>query len=340
MGNKTEEKVEERLSILETRANRNHKQILELANRDVARLNRLFTPLSLIGPVFISILYSVFTISFSAFVLWHLIVDVAATITLIVALLVLFSKLNIAQNVITKIETDKVDRQKRIESLEERICLLESDQSFYISATQLIGQTMKNGQADIESLAKVLVASIYHNLSRLSNGENITINLYELRNDTIKMILSTTRFQHCSRDNVDIPVLYQSVDGLDIKDNRIQDYYCIKCIRGKIKGRDGKYVLANWERIVQEFKWDGWTSTEKQKILNQHDHQKCIEQGFKYNQYLGFKIRRDDGIVVFLEIIANEHTTIAPTSEIDHVSHRLRETYSPLLSILWDISDI
>ena len=202
---------------------------------------------------------------------------------------------------------------------------------------------MKDGKKNIEELSKVLVAVIYHNLSHITKGDNITINLYELRNEKIRMILSTTRLHYCERGSVDIPVLYQSKTGLDIKDGSIQEYYCIKCIRGKIKGKDGKYVISDWKKIARDFKWDGWTAKEKEKILNDNDsersREKSIELGFKYNQYFSFKIRRDDGILILFEIIANGKTTIAPTDEIDRVTHRLRETYSPLISILWDISD-
>ena len=340
MGKRKEQAVDERKSILEVRAKHDIMLMLKLAKEEVDKLNTVFTLVSLIGPIAISLLYLFLTIDFSALVWWHLAVDVAATLALIIALLVLFYKLDIAQRVITLIETSKADRQKRIEALEKRIELLEGDQSFYISATQLIGQAMKDGKKDIEALAKVLVAVIYHNLSHITKGDNITINLYELRDEKIKMILSTTRLHHCERSSVDIPVLYQSQTGLDIKDGSIQDYYCIKRIRGKIKGRDGKYVISDWKKLAREFKWDGWTAKEKEKILKDSDREKCIELGFKYNQYFSFKIRRDDGTLVFFEIIANGQTIIAPTNEINRVTHRLRETYSPLLSILWDIADV
>lgn len=154
------------------------------------------------------------------------------------------------------------------------------------------------------------------------------------------MILSTPRLHHCQRDSVNIPVLFKAENGLDIKDKNIQNYYCIKCLTGKVQGKDGKYILPDWISLAKEFKWEGWTQEEKQDILNSADREKCIEQGFKYNQYLGFKIKRDDGTIGYFEIIANEDTVIADIHHLNSVTHRLRETYSPLLSILWDISDI
>ena len=343
MEKRKEKAAEEKRSILEVRTKRNTMLMLKLAKEKASKLNTAFTLVSLIGPITISLLYLFFTIDVSALVWWHLVVDVVATFALIISLIVLAYKLDVAQRVVILIETSKESYQKRIEALEKRNELLEGDQSFYISATQLLGQAMKDGKKNIEELSKVLVAVIYHNLSHITKGDNITINLYESRNEKIRMILSTTRLHYCERGSVDIPVLYQSKTGLDIKDGSIQEYYCIKCIRGKIKGRDGKYVVSDWKKIARDFKWDGWTAKEKEKILNDNDsersREKSIELGFKYNQYFSFKIRRDDGILILFEIIANGKTTIAPTDEIDRVTHRLRETYSPLISILWDISD-
>ena len=98
--------------------------------------------------------------------------------------------------------------------------------------------------------------------------------------------------------------------------------------------------MADWKTIVQEFKWDGWDAGEKEEIIRNNDHEKCIELGFKYNQYFAFKIRRDDGTIGFFEIIANKYTTIATDKEFNRVTHRLKETYYPLLSILWDIAGV
>ena len=335
-----ERKIEERKLLLESRANQSNQKPLELARQDVDRINTVFTLVSLLGPIVVSLLYLFLAIDLSSFVWWHAAIDGAATVILIVALLVLFFKLNIAQGVITKIETSILVQQEQINSLKKQIETLKNNQSLYVIATQLIGQEMKGGKTDIVSLTKILFAVIYQNLSKITSGDNITINLYELRNNRIKMILSTTRLHHCQRDSVNIPVLFKAENGLDIKDRNIQDYYCIKCLTGKVRGKDGKYILPDWISLAKEFKWEGWTQEEKQDILNSADREKCIEQGFKYNQYLGFKIKRDDGTIGYFEIIANEDTVIADIHHLNSVTHRLRETYSPLLSILWDISDI
>lgn len=339
MGKLKEKAIDKSKAICEVESKHNIEKTLELAKQRVTSLNKWLTAASSIGPVCISLLYLFLTIDFSNFVLWHLLVDVAATLLVIGVLLVWIYKLDIAQCVVNRIETDKEDRQKRIEKLEERIKLLDDDKSFYASATLLIGEAMKAGQQDIESLAKVLCAAIYHNLSMVTTGDNITINLYELRNGWVKMLLSATRLKHCEKSSVNSPMLYKSNSGLSINDPRIQGYYCIKCLKGKkVKGKDGKYAVSSWEELARNFKWSGWNATEKEEIIKSHDRQRCIEQGFKYNQYFAFKIKRDDGVTGFFEIITNEHTLLATTSEFDHVTHRLRDTYLPLINVLWDIS--
>ena len=338
MGKMKEKSINKLKAIYEAETKHNIEKTLELAKRKVTNLNKWLTAASSIDPVFISLLYLIFSIDFSDFVWWHFAVDVTATVVVIGVLCRLIYKLDIAQSVANRIETDKEDRQKRIEKLEERIKLLDDDKSFYASATLSIGKEMKAGQQNIESIAKVLCAAIYHNLSLVAKGDNITINLYELRNGRVKMLLSYTRLQYCEKSSVNSPALYKSDEGLSINDKSIQGYYCIKCLKGKVKGRDGKYTISSWEELAREFKWSGWNTAEKEEILKNHDRQKCIEQGFKYNQYFAFKIKRDDDITGFFEIIANENTVLATTSEFDHVTHRLRDTYLPLVSVLWDIS--
>lgn len=339
MGKRKKRIIEEKQSIFEARAKLGTESALDLAKSEQNKLSNIYTLTSVIGPVVVSLLYLFLAIDFSAFIWWHLFVDVAATIILIATLLFLFYKLDIIQRVIARIETSKEQLQKRIEALDKNIKRLEGNEVFYISATELIGKTMKSGKTDLESLSKVVIGAIYHNLSGITNGDNITINLYELRNSRIKMILSCTRLQYCERDSVDIPALYSAKDGLDISNSSIQDYYCIQCIRGKVRPKGGKFVIDDWKEMVEKFRWDNWEPGEKEVILRNGDRERCIEQGFRYNQYFAFKFVRDDRTVGYFEIIANEYTTIALDKEFDHITHKLKETYLPLLKILWDISD-
>ena len=334
------QKIEDRKSILEARAAQTSQPVLGLAKKEIDTWNHVFTGVSIVGPIFIAFLYLLLPISFSNFVWWYLLIDCTFTIGLILALLFVLSKLNIALEVARKIETSKSCQQAQIVALEKHIKSLKSNQTFYISATQLLGKAMKRGETDLESLSKVLIAAIYHNLSRVANDDDITVNLYELRNRRIRMIISANRLQYCDRESINNPFLYCNPTGIDINDENIQEYYCIQCIRGKVRGIGDKFIISDWKTIVEKFKWNKWTSEEKREIIQNNDRNRCIELGFKYNQYFAFMIRRDDGTIVYFEILANGETTLASADDLPSVTHKLMETYSPLLSILWDISDV
>lgn len=332
-----DQKINDRIALLSNRAKENGKSSVDLAKKDVDKAGRVFNCLSVLGPIVVAFLYSIFPIEIANILRPNTVIDTAVTGLLIVLLLASFSKWGFAQRVLREIELSKENTTKQISSLKTRLKIAEEDQSFYVSAMELMGKSMKAGAMDLDSLAKAIVAAIYHNLSRTSDGDNFTINLYELRNGRVKMIVSSTRLRYCDRDSVDIPKLFKYEDGIDIKAESIQDYYCIKCIRGKIKDRAGKF-LADQKTIVQEFKWDDWAPGEKEKIIESGDYESCFDLGFRYSQYFAFIIRRDDGIIGFFEVIARNESRIAPEETLNRVTQRLQETYYPILNILWDIS--
>lgn len=336
---KKEEKVEKLKGILESEAKRTKKEAVELAEAEELKRSQTFTVLSIIGPIMLSFMFICINLDISNLVFWKLLVDIAATLILIVAILILHARVDVARCAVNRIKLSKAYRNKQIDVLEKKNNRLEERQSFFCSVIETIGSTIKEGKKGIEDLAKVFVAAVYYDLSKVAKGDNITINIYELKEERVKMILSSNRRRYCDRDSCNIPVLYKPKEGFDIKDESIQDYFCIRCIRGKAKGYNGRYVLGDWETLVKEFKWDGWNEEEKEDILKNKNRGRCIEVGFRYNQYVGFVLRRDDGTVVFLEIIANDYTVIGESGEVDHIAYGLKETYSPLLNVLWDISD-
>lgn len=325
------------MSLLATRAKQNNKRLIDVANQKFNTINHFFTIFSVLGPIILSAIYLVFPIDFTVFVWWKAFIDLAATIILIVCLSFLLRELTIIQAVISKIETSKESREQTIQTLETQIEHLEKNQSFYVLAAQMLAEMIRDGKKDIESLAKTLLAVIHLNLSQITGHNNFTLNLYERNKQTVKMIMSTTRHRHIRRDSLDIPVLYNNKKGLDINDVNIRDYYCIKCMAGKIPGENGKYILHDWVEIANSFKWERWNN-QKKAILKSRDRQKSKQLGFLYNQYLGFEIMRDDGILIFFEIIANDDVELADRNEIHSKAYFLCETYTPLLSILWDIS--
>ena len=329
--------VASKLALLELEATQKNITLQKLANEKFEKQSNRFSCYSLFGPLLLSVAYLFFPLDPSNLIWKHIIIDVSTTMILIIFLCVSLHKVLIYQSVISNIETSKAFRLQKIQSLENEIRKLKKDQSFYVLAAQKLGEAMKEGKKDIEELAKALFAVIHFNLSQITSEDNFTLNLYELNNKKVKMIMSTTRLKHITRDTANPPVLYNVSNGLDITDPSIKDYYCIKCMSGKIQGENGKYILRYWTEIAQAFKWDRW-GTLKSQIIKEKNRAKAKNIGFNYNQYVGFEIQRDDGILIFFEIIANDDVQIANCDSLDDQAYYLRETYSPLLSILWDIA--
>lgn len=331
------QRIEKLTATIQIEATAKNKDALEYAKKKANECTRRFTLASIIGPIVLAVFYAFLPVDLKNLLSWRTLIDTIGAGVLIAVILVLFANSNNMQDVVVGLQTSKEQMQKQIEGLEKNIKLLKTDKTFYISATELIGKAINDGSNDLKSLAKVVISAIYHDLSKIADGDNLTINLYELKNGKIKMLHSSTRLHHCDKNSINLPELYKEEAGLDIKDNHIEDYYCIKCIRGKVRDRGNKYILSDWISIVEKFKWH-WKESEKEDILKSRDRNKCIELGFKYNQYFAFKMSMQNNITGYFEIIANEDTFIALDEDLVHVGQRLQEKYSPLLSVLWDIS--
>lgn len=337
MKDKRQQKAEELFSVFETRAKQSNKKLIDIASHEYNKSNQLFTGFSVLGPIVLSGIYLIFPIDPSAFVWWKALIDFVVTFGLILCLCALLHKLNTIQAVISKIETSKEARKQKIQQLEAQIEQFEKDQSFYVLATQRIAETIRDGKKDIESLGKTLVSLVFMNLSQITTHNNFTLNLYEKKNNRVKMILSSTRERYIRREDLDNPLLYKD-DGCDIDDANIRDYFCVKCMADKIPDENGRYYLHDWVEIAKAFRWNRW-GNQKKNILSSRDRQKSKQLGFAYNQYIGFKITRHDKTVVFFEIIANEDAVLADRDQLSFQAYYLCRTYSPLLSILWDIAE-
>ena len=334
---KKKQKIDKLLATIQIEATANNKDVFVYAKEKATNATRIFSAASVVGPIALSVLFTFFPVDLNNIIAWKTLINVGGAAILIVGILVLFAKSNRMQDVVVGIQTSKEQMLKQIDGLEKNIKLLKADKTFYISATELIGNAIKDGSYDLKSLSKVVISAIYHDLSKIADGDNFTINLYELKNGRIKMLHSSTRLHHCDKNSINLPELYKASDGLDIKDSIIEDYYCIKCIRGKVHDKGGKYILSDWISIVEKFKWH-WKESEKEEILISKDREKCLDLGFKYNQYFAFKMLMPNNITGYFEIIANEETFLALDKNLLHVGQRLQEKYSPLLSVLWDIS--
>lgn len=337
MNDKQRQKINERLSVFETRAKENNMKLIDLANQEFNNTNHIFSSVSVLGPIFLSCLYLFLPIDFDNIIWWKVLIDCAATIILIIGLCILLQELVTLQAIISKIETNKVLHKKNILDLESQIEQSAKDQSFFITAAQRLAETIKDGQKDFESLGKILLSLVFMHLTQNTGHTNFSLNLYELRDNKVKMVLSSTLYRHIRQEDLDNPLLYND-NGFNIDDKTIRDYYCIKCMAGKIQGENGKYYLRDWVEIAKAFRWNKW-GTQKNDILNSRNRSKSKQLGFIYNQYIGFEIKRHDGLKIFFEMIANDDAKFADCDLIDRQAYYLGGIYSPLVNILWDIAE-
>lgn len=339
-------KVYDKIAILESRFNHDPQKVANAASQDLNKANQRLTASGVIGSLILSILFSIFPISLHPLLIRNILIDFCCIILFIVIFIALLRQVKIFQDVVFEIQASTSHRNAEIKQLRKNVQELKSNQSLYITAVKQLGEQMSKGRTTIESLIMVLSALMHCNVSVNSEGDNITFNFYELRKETIKMLFSGNRQVYCTPNSVDNPRLYdasfkQDSVGLNINDESIQNYYCIKCIKGDTtcRSRNGCFILSDWKEIAEAFIWSGWTSDERDIIISENNREKCIDFGFVYNQYIGFSIRREDGTTIFVEIIANHDTTLTTPENPDllHVATQIKSKFTPLVNVLWDI---
>lgn len=262
---------------------------------------------------------------------------IIVVVTLVVMTIILFTtrKQAFEQEIVVMFENSDAEKNRQLEKAKKDREWLNNTRSFYVVTTEQIGKSIQAGKKDFESLARIFAAVMQQNIVKITGEDDFIINHYELRDGIVKMILSYAHSQYCRREAISAPLIFKAKNGIDIKDKTIQDYYCIKCIRGKAKGKSGVFT-ADWKTIVREFKWDGWADVDREDIIRRNDRDQCVRLGFRYYQYIAFKVERDDGTVGLFEIIANE--AVVPDKELERFAHRLDDMYCSLLDVLWDIS--
>ena len=330
-----EQKCNELVSVL--RARKPDDAISEA--REGAQLYKNWiTIISVAGPVVLSLLFAFFP----WVVTWEIAnnyIVIVATLALVGALVFLFYKSDLYSKAVFQIEQSQEYQQQQIDALRRKNDTLQRDKSYYVSVAEQISIAIKAGNKDLGSLARVAVASLYDYLTKILHGDNVTINLYELKNNQLKMLQSFTHLKYLEKkENVDNPLLFETDTGIDIKSSEIQSYYCVRCLKGKEKGHNGRFILPDWVSIATEFQWQKWDKADKESVIANRDREKCLELGFMYNQYMGFKWRRDDGIVGFLEIITNDETTLDERESINKISRQIQEACIPFVNIIWDIA--
>lgn len=238
-------------------------------------------------------------------------------------------KFSFYQSLLFTLQNDEQIQKKNISTLQAQIQNLKHEVAFYIGALQMIARVPKNSSERLIDLAQSVVACVYNDCKHRFNLEQqFSVNLYELNGSKIRMLA------HYQPDSFDANPLLFKEEGTDIHDEQIKDFYCVKSIMRQAE----RVVIGTWQDMVQKFKWDHWPDGfSKEQILQDNDRETCLNSGFRYNQYIGLKFSRSDGIVAYLEIIAFQDVTFAPQNRLSTVSRQLQEKYLPLVYVLWDI---
>ena len=335
MSRSKDQKCKELVSVLHARR---PGDTIAAAKEGAQLFNNWITIISVGGPVLLSVLLAIFPWETT----WkkaNNYIAIFTTLSLIASLIFLINKSSLYNRAVSFIERSQEYQQQQIDALQRKIDTLQRDKSYYVSVAEQIGIAIKNDKKDLLSLARVAVASLYDYLTKILHGDNVTINLYELKNNQFRMLQSFTHLKYLEKkENLDNPLLFKADAGIDLKSPEIQSYYCVRCLKGRVKGHDGRFVLPDWVTIATEFQWQKWDEAEKESIINSHDREKCLEIGFKYNQYIGFKWKRVDGIVGFLEIITNDETVLDEHENINKVGRQIQEACIPFVNIIWDIA--
>lgn len=331
----------EKLKINKLKANiqiKHPDHVLEAIKDRARKLTNWITVLSVAGPLLLTVLCVLFPWDKQWASYWNNIIIIVLTIIIILGLFILVRKSSLYSKAVSTIETSKEQQYQQISQLRKKVEILSKTKSYYAVTASEIGKAIKAGDTDLSSLSVVTVASLHEILTSFVHGDNITFNLYELRNSQLRMLLTYNNSKYSvSKEELDNPILLNYADGLDIRSQEIQDYYCVKCLRGKVRDRDGKFVLPDWISIVKEFHWKKWEEGEKEDIIQSKDRERCLNAGFRYNQYIGIKWRYSPEISKFLEVIANDDTTFDDVEDIQYVARIIKDTFFPINSVIWDI---
>lgn len=327
---KFQKKVKDTVSLLTS----NHEgNALDCAREQSRKYGNLITIFSIVGPLTLSALTAVFpwTTDWKAS---NNYVIISLTLILIVVLCCFLWKSNCYSRAVSYIQHSKEHLTLENEALRKKNKTLRDNSNYYITTAKLIGDEIQTGKIDIERLAQIVLSTFHLKLLPMLNGDNVTLNLYQVKDQTIKMLTSLVQSKHVKReeDIEDNPLIYMK-DGIGIQDGQIKEYYCVKCI--SINDRKRWFILEDWINIAKEFKWDGWGDEEnKQRIIREKDRVECLRLGFNYNQYLGIKFKHKE-ITWFLEIITNKDTEFI--GSINNIANEIMDSYCPMIDVIWQI---
>lgn len=303
---------------------------LNEAKEALDKQNNTVTLLSIFGPV---------ALAFAPVLLpwttdWRLgnnYVNIAVALALIILLCIFLYRAHCYSGAYTQMQSSKEHLWTENEGLKKKLKMLKENRKYYVNTAKLIGDEIQSGTKDMEKLARIAISTFYVKLLTMLNGDNVTINIYEVNKNTIRMITSYAQSKYVTKeeDMEDNPFLYKN--SYDINDDQIKDYYCVKCMKDNKKW----YYLDHWTKIANEFKWSGWEDEENKKIIiEKADRGECKRLGFNYNQYLGIRYNHF-GIIWYLEIITNNDTVFV--GNFNSIAEEILDNYCLMIDVIWQI---
>ena len=195
-------------------------------------------------------------------------------------------------------------------------------------------QALRTYEPQLSSSSRTMITYLHDALRSFFTSADFSVSIYELRSGLVRMVETYKPEQYAGREIENSLLYINRVNGIPIDDSRIKDYYCIRCLRGNVHGLDGKFVLPDWKKILKEFKTTKWNNLEKKNIIKHDNRQKCIDSGFMFNQYFGILFHPNQSTTAFLEIIANDNTSLRSENPLSFASN-IKQWFIPCLSVIW-----
>ncbi len=288
----------------------------------------LFSLIAYVAPIILTIISLIVTNCFD----WKLWIEIVAQVTpmvLAVGLGFFFAyKKSIYVAATSILKKDTQIKNNKIKELNLIIKQKEEDISFLITLLTNLGTHIARGESTMGVLANHLAVEIYHDcLRRFGADFEVTVNIYEKRNDMVTMI-----GHHQNVPLGHAPALFLCGEsGMNISDERIKDFYFIDCINGR---KDVNHI-SDWEKLVDAFKWH---DTDKSEI--RISKEACRKAGFTYNQYISSRISIDhnNNHVMLLEIITHNESVIDTSNCLERTARKLFSIYTPLVVMLTTIA--
>ena len=235
------------------------------------------------------------------------------------------------QLVIDELAKDDSNNRNNIARLEKKIKNLEIDNHMLLSTFIELLKFRNNTTREMSVVdrASIIAGSIFFNCqTKYGIASGFEINIYEFQNEHIRLIGTYT---HTPTNTTHRLI---STTPCSIKDPRIKQYYCVK----RIKSDNTIDCLPSWYDILKAFHWSHWQPGQRTAIIRSKSRDACLSVGFNYNQYIAFRIKREDGITALVEITTYDDIALSEPKQLALVAQKLYKSYMPLINAIWELA--